>query len=302
MAWFFALSFVAGAQAAASTSHALDPLECNRSLSGWLVEKNDGMSLVPEALCLIMAKRCINNFCTAVADHAARDTFLNATPYGPTPLVLASLHFDNEGYMEIVRLLLEYGADPNVHAPGYFPPCLIKLCHLPDYVRLLLEHRAAVDIRDDATGDTALIRAAGNGWADTVAILLKNRPDLTIHAKDGDTALIRAARKGYAHVVRMLIAHGGLTPCEREQLTALESAQQGAHHVALIQAIDEGLELKWMAEMDAAVAVARVASNSSGRKLIDDGPTLKRLSKTGAAIAVGSTDLADRVSGKLKTD
>ena len=72
-----------------------------------------------------------------------------------------------------------------------------------ELVRELLENGADINIRDNG-GDTPLILASIKGHTDIVRLLLENEANVNSIGYDGDTALIRASDKGYADIVKLL--------------------------------------------------------------------------------------------------
>ncbi|CAK9062611.1 unnamed protein product [Durusdinium trenchii] len=89
------------------------------------------------------------------------------------------------GHLEVARLLLEAGADPNAK----------DHCEAP-----------------------ALIAAAQNGHLEVVRLLLKAAADTNATDRQGATALMTAARNGYLEV--LLVAQRGLFSLSQEESTA----------------------------------------------------------------------------------
>ena len=89
-----------------------------------------------------------------------------ANRYGVTPLSLACTN----GSGRMVELLLTSGADPSVALPGGETPLMTaaRTGSLAS-VKALLSRGAAVDGKDEARGQTALMWAAAEGHADVVA-------------------------------------------------------------------------------------------------------------------------------------
>lgn len=90
---------------------------------------------------------------------------------GWTPLMIAS----GRGYLEIVKLLLEKGANVNARGRG---------------------------------GCAALIEASGKGHLEIVKLLLNKGADINARTYSGWTALDVAVRKGHTEIVELLKAQG----------------------------------------------------------------------------------------------
>jgi ankyrin repeat protein len=69
-------------------------------------------------------------------------------------------------------------------------------------VRLLLEHEAGVDAKDN-DGWAALHMAAGNGHDAMVRLLLEHNAYVNVEEIDGQTALLLVARRGHEAVVQL---------------------------------------------------------------------------------------------------
>lgn len=105
---------------------------------------------------------------------------------GETILLLAS----QKGYTEIVNLLLDKRANPNISNSGN--TSLIRACNsgYTEIVKLLLDKGADYNITDVA-GYNPLYIACNNGYTKIVKLLLDNGANPNI-SKNGKTALIRA--------------------------------------------------------------------------------------------------------------
>ena len=107
----------------------------------------------------------------------------------PRPLMSAAA----KGLTEIVRLLLEAGADPAgaVEVAAGSGDLAVA--------RLLLEAGAPADDRDDE-GTIALISAAYAGSLDMVRLLIEHGADVDHRDSDDDAALIEAAYRGHVEI------------------------------------------------------------------------------------------------------
>ncbi|WP_329170369.1 ankyrin repeat domain-containing protein [Streptomyces decoyicus] len=138
---------------------------------------------------------------------------LGASPSAPdaegeTPLYLAAV----SGQTDMVRLLLEAGATPDVESRGEgtagLPLCAAACWDHSGAVRELLAHGADPDRReDDGTSYTALMWAATGGHQRTAELLLEARADPDAGCGER-TPLMAAAERGSIAVVRALLRHG----------------------------------------------------------------------------------------------
>jgi hypothetical protein len=116
---------------------------------------------------LLLAARNGNVVGVIASLNQGADVNLQSESNGYTPLTWAS----SRGHTEVVRLLLEAGADVNV---------------------------AAND------GQTALMRAADYGHAETLRLLIDSGADVNAKSNNGITALRFATLKGHSRIVEML--------------------------------------------------------------------------------------------------
>ncbi|GAA0370099.1 hypothetical protein GCM10009530_20250 [Microbispora corallina] len=133
------------------------------------------------------------------------DTALNPAQ-GSTPLYRAAMRGDQE----IVRLLLEYGADPDQPSGGDeegLPLCAAACWNHAETVQALLDGGADPDARE-AGGWTALLWAAANGNLASADILLDAGATPDLADDEGDTPLTLAARYGAYGIVWSLLEHG----------------------------------------------------------------------------------------------
>jgi ankyrin repeat protein len=120
---------------------------------------------------------------------------------GRTALILAA----NKGRKEIVEILLQAGANPDIpHFCG--STALMDVAKEGDVemVEILLKAKANPDIQD-TFDDTALIFAVENNHKETVDILLKAKANPDIQDHSGGTALMLAARNGDKELVEVLL-------------------------------------------------------------------------------------------------
>ena len=120
-----------------------------------------------------------------------------------TPLIAAI----NFSHPQVVKVLLDHGADPN--DPRYaYPPLVVaaKEGHT-EIARLLLEAGAEPDATTSSSSP-ALVLAAGKGYAEIVGLLLDHEADPNIVAFGGATPLVAAVKSGCVECVRLLRGAG----------------------------------------------------------------------------------------------
>jgi ankyrin repeat protein len=128
-----------------------------------------------------------------------------ANDFRMTPLSQACTN----GSAEFVRLLLKSGANPNTAiATGETPLMTCARSGNADAVRLLIVFGAAVDAKEPAQNQTALMWAAAERHANVVKALIEARADLKAATKQGFTAIHFAARVGDLESVKPLLAAG----------------------------------------------------------------------------------------------
>lgn len=123
---------------------------------------------------------------------------------GDTPIYEAATH----NHPELVKLLLDYGADINTCTnAGETPLHGAIAAHHLSMVKLLLDNEANINA-SLATGQTPLRLAVIKGYGDIVELLLSRGAIVNTRGKTGLTPLHWAALKGHSEIVALLLAHG----------------------------------------------------------------------------------------------
>ena len=142
-----------------------------------------------------------------------------------TPLMLAA----GIGRLKIVKLLFEYGANPNIQ----HDVCTALMCasfqgHL-QVVELLLKENADPNIQNN-NGITALMGASHQGHLQIVELLLKKNADPNIQANNGFTALMCVSHHGHLQVVELLLKENADPNIQNNNgITALMGASHQGH-------------------------------------------------------------------------
>ena len=125
------------------------------------------------------------------------------------PLIAAC----GSGNAELVQLLVNVGSGSEAGKDGgVWVDGLVKAAGVGpvDVVRVLLD--AGVDVDGVGNGSTALIDAVWNGRVDVVRVLVEGGADVNRHVSRvgwmGRTPLMRASRRGLEDVVRVLLEAG----------------------------------------------------------------------------------------------
>lgn len=110
---------------------------------------------------------------------------------------------------EIVKLLLEYGADINAAgSEGYRAFSVAVHEGHASVAQILLEHGAQVSETDRENWPTPLYWSAIQGYEDVVRLLLENGADEERHTEDGIQALALALQFKHTGTVELLKKHG----------------------------------------------------------------------------------------------
>jgi ankyrin repeat protein len=111
--------------------------------------------------------------------------------------------------LELVHSLLKAGANPNTpNTTGETPLMTCSRTGSADAVRMLVEYGAAVNAKEPAQNQTAIMWAAAERHPDVVKALIDAHADLKARTKQGFTPLHFAARVGDLDSVKLLLAAG----------------------------------------------------------------------------------------------
>jgi ankyrin len=186
--------------------------------------------------------------CRRLLDAGADPNGSRATAPRSSTVPATPLHCACEGnFVAVARLLLRRGANPNIRIHSTLNPLLPATNRgYEDIVRLLLDAGADANAVDRPGGSTSLQLASQNGHDRIVLLLLEKGARIGVpHEGNPDChPLITASQNGHADVVRHLLAHGadaGVTT--REGRTPLHVASHNGHEaVVRLLLLDKGTD------------------------------------------------------------
>ncbi|KAJ7883628.1 ankyrin repeat-containing domain protein [Mycena olivaceomarginata] len=133
------------------------------------------------------------------------------------------------GFLQILLLLLEHGADVNAQG-GYYGNAL-KAASAEGYLdlaQLLLEHGADVNAQGGHYGN-ALQVVSLKGRLDLAQLLLERGADVNAQGGEYKNALYAASSKGHLDLTRLLLEHGADVNAQKWEDSALDAAVNGDH-------------------------------------------------------------------------
>jgi ankyrin repeat protein len=124
------------------------------------------------------------------------------TRAGDAPLVMAAYL----GHSDIVRLLLEAGADITAVDPGMKATALHAAAYAgrTEAARVLIEHGIEIDRQGPKNGYTALHDAIWQNNIDTAKVIIDAGADLTVRSHAGETPLEFARAKKRKEIAAMI--------------------------------------------------------------------------------------------------
>jgi ankyrin repeat protein len=128
-------------------------------------------------------------------------------PNGDAPLVMAAYL----GHSEIVRMLLEAGADVKAVDPGMKATALHAASYAgrTEAAKLLVQYGIEIDKQGPYNGYTALHDAIWQNNVDVARVLIDAGANLTLKSNDGKTPLDFARSKHANEIVKMIEAKQG---------------------------------------------------------------------------------------------
>lgn len=113
----------------------------------------------------------------------------------------------DDHYEEIQKLVIEYGADPNIQHKNSTPLCEASRNGYDKIVEFLLTEGADID-KSDGNMCSALYLAASHGHLKTVKNLVEHGANVNMINRHGYTPLLSSVENSYIEIAKYLISQG----------------------------------------------------------------------------------------------
>ncbi|EFX06671.1 ankyrin repeat-containing protein [Grosmannia clavigera kw1407] len=176
-----------------------------------------------------------------------------------------------KGHEEVVRILLDHGADIHTMNGRHAQIMAARGGHV-GVLRLLLESGADVNARDPS-GKTASHIASLRGYEKVLRLLINNGADLFAEDHGGRTSLYLASSRGHKEIARMLVSNGAdVNATNHEGQTALHCASKEGLEEIVRLLIDSGADVNAKAGLKTALCLASSSGHAEVvRMLVSNG-------------------------------
>eukprot|EP00756_Hemistasia_phaeocysticola_P060802 Hpha_TRINITY_DN4336_c0_g1::TRINITY_DN4336_c0_g1_i1::g.49991::m.49991/K21440/ANKRD50; ankyrin repeat domain-containing protein 50 len=209
-----------------------------------------------------------------------------------------------EGTADVLRVLIDNGANINKAGKGGCTPCIIAAAEgKADILRLLIDHGANVN-KADKDGRTPCIAATTRGKVIALKLLIEQGADVNRADRRGRTPCTEAIMRGRKDILRLLLDHGADanrvgkgTPWYIAGSPCFLAAMRGdAVMLSLLK--DNGADV----DVSFALAVHKGAAVDVLRLLIQSGADVNKADKSGRTPCVKATAWGNAGALKLLID
>lgn len=183
------------------------------------------------------------------------------------------------GHLEIVRLLLENGA--NVNAPDRHTALGLAVKHgYREIVHLLLENGADTNVIQDYGSGTVLQLASCRGDIEIVHFLLEKGADVNTTSNRKYSTLQQASRDGYHAIVRLLLEKGADINIDGVYGSALHLASKNGHLEIVHLLLENGADVNGKGKQGTALQLAAMEGQTEiVRFLLEKGADCNAIDK-----------------------
>eukprot|EP00118_Oscarella_pearsei_P003104 m.12968 g.12968 ORF g.12968 m.12968 type:complete len:2147 (+) comp24414_c0_seq2:49-6489(+) len=189
------------------------------------------------------------------------------------------------GYVDIVKLLKDHGADVNAQSEAGNTALTYAACGgFEDVIEVLLDSGAKIEEQNES-GHTALMEAASAGHVTAAKLLIDRGADVNAHSNEfKETALTLAAYKGHADMVKFLLENGADKEHKTDEMhnALMEACMDGHVDVAEIL-LNHGAQINMPVDgFEAPLTLAACGGHGDLAKvLIECGANLEELNDEG---------------------
>lgn len=166
----------------------------------------------PACLCLVFVSNCVRSTTPRLSEWRCRRQA--AMKDGTTAAFMAA----QEGHDDVIILLLQAGAKPDLKRKDGFSPLLISSIEGQTMVVQVLVKAGADANQVTGDGSSALLLASQTGFTEVVITLLRAGADPNVARTDGATPLLAALHEDFEDIA-MLLMQGGAKEHGKERTT-----------------------------------------------------------------------------------
>ncbi len=200
------------------------------------------------------------------------------TKDGLTPLMFAS----RNGHHEIVKTLLEKGADIEAKTIDDFPSLILASRYgYHEIVKTLLEKGANIEAKN-IDGWNSLMLASQYGYREIVQTLVENKANIEAKNKYNGTSIMLASQNHHVEIVKIFLEKGADIEAKNKNDWLLFASQNGWHKIVKIF-LEKGfdIEAKTNIGFTPLIVASQYGRDETVKILLEKGADIKFKSKDG---------------------